>query len=191
MRFVPNTITALRVVLAPLLILCLLQDTRWTQITALVLFVLAAGSDWADGHVARMMNAQSRIGRFLDPFADKVLVLGTFSALSWLYPEQVPWWAVLLIFARDILVTVLRMVAEVSGKSLRTIRFAKAKTVLQLAFLTVVIILRVLSYVPDTARFAEQALFSGYIFWMLMFVVGMTLLTGFRYLIRTDYVNPV
>ena len=190
MRFVPNAITVLRIALVPLLILCLIQETRWTQIIALGLFLIAAGSDWADGQLARKMEAQSRLGRFLDPFADKVLVLGTFATLSWLYPEQVPWWAVILIFARDLVVTSLRMIAEASGKSLRTIRYAKAKTVLQLSFLTFLIVLRLMSHVPDSASFAVQVLGSVYIFWTLMVVVGTTLLTGFVYLIRTDYIRP-
>ena len=135
MRFVPNVISALRIALTPVVILCLLQDATWARLAAFLLFLIGAGSDYADGVVARLMQAQTRLGRFLDPLADKVLVLGTFGALAWLYPSLVPWWAVVLIALRDVTVTGLRMRAEASGRSIRTWKLAKSKTALAVRLL--------------------------------------------------------
>lgn len=189
MRFVPNIISGLRIALTPVVIFCLLQDAAWARMTAFVLFLLGAGSDYADGVVARLMQAQSRLGRFLDPLADKVLVLGTFSALAWLYPNLVPWWAVVLIALRDLVVTGLRMRAESQGRSVRTWRVAKSKTVLQLIFLTAILLLRLLEMGAGVAaEWSAHVLEGTWLFWFLMVVVLVTLATGMRYMTHADYV---
>lgn len=188
MRYVPNVISALRIALTPLVIFFVLQDAAWARLTAFLLLLIGAGSDYLDGMVARRMQAQSRLGRFLDPLADKVLVLGTFGALAWLYPATVPWWAVALLALRDLAVTGLRMRAESVGRSLRTWKLAKSKTALQLIFLSVVLLLRVLEVgTGSTAEWTSHILDSPLLFWVLMGVVFVTLATGMGYMARNDY----
>ncbi len=182
MRFIPNAITAFRIVVTPLLIVCLFRETVWSHSLAFVLFILGALSDFADGYVARALKMQSRLGRFLDPMADKVLVLGTFFALAWLYPQQVPWWAVGVIVLRDVLVTVLRMIAEASGRSLRTMRAAKAKTALQLVFLGLFLLLLVLRHIFGTGPFAGELLEGWFMYGFMILVVLVTGLTGLFYI---------
>ena len=188
MRFVPNVISALRIAITPVVVFCLLQDAAWARLGAFLLFLIGAGSDYADGVAARLMQAQSRLGRFLDPLADKVLVLGTFCGLAWLYPATIPWWAVALIALRDISVTGLRMHAESHGRSLRTWRLAKSKTAFQLVFLTAALLLRLGEV--GTGRIGEWSthmLDGSGLFWILMVVVAVTLVTGLGYMTRTDY----
>ncbi|MDE2835512.1 MAG: CDP-alcohol phosphatidyltransferase family protein [Bacteroidota bacterium] len=188
MRFVPNVISALRIAITPVVVLCLLQDAAWARLFACLFFLIGAGSDYVDGVVARLMHAQSRLGRFLDPLADKVLVLGTFCGLAWVYPATIPWWAVALIALRDISVTGLRMRAESRGRSVRTWRVAKSKTALQLIFLAAALLLRLGEI--GTGRIGEwstRVLDGTGLFWILMAVVAVTLVTGLGYMIRTEY----
>ena len=190
MRYVPNVISALRIALTPAVIIFLLQETAWAQLMALVLFLIGAGTDYADGLLARLMQAQSRLGRFLDPLADKVLVLGSFVALSWLYPHLVPWWAIALIAMRDFGVTGLRMRAEAQGRSVKTGKLAKSKTALQLAFLTVLLLLRLMTHESGSiGPWSVEVLESPWLFWILMGVVAVTLGTGMGYMARTRYVK--
>src|SRR5690606_26877245 len=128
MKYVPNALTIARIIITPLMLVALLSNTFPGLVIALVLFIVAAISDYLDGKIARSYKVRSRLGTFLDPLADKVLVLGTFVALIFLVPQVVTWWAVALIAFRDLAVTLQRMWAEAHGRSLRTLPIAKAKT---------------------------------------------------------------
>ncbi|MDE2827163.1 MAG: CDP-alcohol phosphatidyltransferase family protein [Bacteroidota bacterium] len=189
MRFIPNAITIFRIVVTPLVIVCLFRETMWSHSLAFVLFILAALSDFADGYVARALKMNSRLGRFLDPIADKVLVLGTFFALAWLYPQQVPWWAVGIIALRDVLVTALRMIAESGGRSLRTMRTAKLKTALQLVFLGLFLLLLVLRHITSTGLLASELLEGWFMYGFMILLVFVTSLTGLLYFLPRNWVK--
>lgn len=183
-RNIPNALTAARILLTPLMLVLLLTPTFWAQLGALSLFVIASASDYFDGVLARRMDVRSRLGQFLDPMADKILVLGTFITLSILEPRAVPWWAVLLIALRDGGVTALRSWAESRGKSLRTLPIAKWKTSSQLFFLLLMLVARTLaqSGAPIGARWMlDQTIIP---FGLLMAVVGFTLYTGALYALQ-------
>ena len=184
---VPNALTVTRMLVTPALIVCLFQDTLFWQAAALLLFVIAAVSDFLDGHFARQLKAQSRLGRFLDPAADKILVLSTFVALAVLYPALVPWWAVFLIAARDFVVTGLRMRADARGRSLVTLPVAKAKTAVQITFLMGLLLLLTMRRLPGAAsEVAEAVLQSAGPFAVLIVVVVFTVSTGLWYLVKPE-----
>ena len=84
MKHVPNALTIGRILVTPLALWGLATGTFWGQFTGASLFILAAISDYWDGKLARQYGVGSRIGQFLDPLADKVLVLGAFMLVSWL-----------------------------------------------------------------------------------------------------------
>jgi len=181
--YLPNALTIARIALTPVLLVLLLSGTFTGQLAALGLFVVAAFSDYLDGKLARSFRARSRLGQFLDPFADKVLVLGTFICLAILLPQQVPWWAVGVIAGRDVLVTGLRTWAEARGQSLRTLPLAKTKTTVQLVFLIGVLLLLVLRRLPGAwGMYARQTLEGPIPFWLLIGLVILTVLTGLWYL---------
>ena len=191
MKYVPNAITISRIVVTPILLALLFWETVVGQGVALVLFILAAISDYFDGKLARTLGARSRLGQFLDPMADKVLVLGTFTALAFLIPQVVPWWAVALIALRDVVVTGLRLWAESKGRTMRTIPMAKTKTTLQLIFLIGILVMLTARHLPGVlAEIAIWVLQSVIPFILLMAVVALTLYTGFWYLFNKDYVSP-
>jgi len=189
-RHLPNILTILRMAVTPAIIVLLFSGSLAGRSAALALFVLAAISDYFDGHIARRISAPSRVGRFLDPLADKVLVLGTFAGLAILLPNLVPWWAVALVGLRDVAVTGLRMRAEARGTSVRTLPMAKTKTTVQLVFLIGMLATLVADKLPGTAgRVGSWVLGSPVPIIVLAVVVIVTVLTGFAYFYRPQYVG--
>src|SRR5690606_37086076 len=132
----------------PVVLWLLLTGKLSGQVWALVLFIVAATSDYLDGRLARDFGVRSRLGQVLDPLADKILVLGTFAVLAIMMPAVVPWWAVGVILFRDVAVTVMRSWAESRGRSLRTSGAARAKTAAQLTFLIAMLVLLIATNIP-------------------------------------------
>lgn len=188
MKFVPNALTITRIVLTPLVLWLLLTEHLSGQIWALALFVVAATSDYLDGRLARSLGARSRLGQFLDPLADKILVIGTFAVLAIVMPRVVPWWAVAVILLRDVVLTFMRSWAESRGRSLRTLRSARVKTAAQLTFLIAMLVLLIGTNVPGAVgRLAEGIIASRVPFVLLLIVVIVTLATGAMYFVRQEY----
>lgn len=103
---VPNAFTFLRVLLVPLVLWLLTLEGDAARWWAFGVFVFAAWTDSFDGWVARRFGRVTRWGQLADPLADKLLVLGTLASLALV--DEVPWWAVLVILAREVWVTMLR-----------------------------------------------------------------------------------
>lgn len=145
MKHVPNALTVGRILVAPVCLYLLWTGTLWGQVAGAALFIVAAITDWLDGHFARRYGVGSRLGQFLDPLADKVLVLGGFFLVPFLDPLDQglaslggawpAWLAIAAIAVRDLAVTVLRVVYERRGRPLQTSSAAKWKTAWQLTFL--------------------------------------------------------
>jgi len=183
LRYIPNLLTVARIVVTPLLLLLLTVPSQEGQATAVALFVLASLSDYYDGVLARRYQVRSRLGQYLDPLADKILVLGTFGMLATQMPNIVPWWAVAAIALRDAAVTALRSWVEAEGKTLQTYRVAKAKTMLQLLFLFGMLVLRTATHLtPPVGTWATWILYESALpGTALAVVVGFTLATGALY----------
>ncbi len=184
-RYLPNLLTVTRILVTPLLLLLLTVPSQEGQACAVALFVLASLSDYYDGMLARRFQVRSRLGQYLDPLADKILVLGTFGMLAVEAPTVVPWWAVVVIALRDVAVTGLRTWVEAWGNTLRTYRVAKLKTTIQLAFLFGVLVLRTGTHMSPPIRewatwVLQESLLPG---GALAVVVGFTVATGALYLI--------
>jgi CDP-diacylglycerol--glycerol-3-phosphate 3-phosphatidyltransferase len=126
----PNRITAARIVVALFLFAAL---HRQSYTIALVLFALAAGTDWLDGYLARSRNLVTQLGRILDPLADKVLICGTFIFLAAIPQSQVAAWIAVVVVARELIVTVVRSFLEQHGQDFSANMPGKLKMVLQCA----------------------------------------------------------
>lgn len=105
----PNRITLMRIFLVPLLLVFLMSPHGWHPIIATSIFLIAAFTDWLDGHLARSTNQVTRLGQLLDPMADKLLV--TAALVSLVGRQQVPAWLVVTILCRELAVTGLRALA--------------------------------------------------------------------------------
>ena len=128
----PNTITCLRIGAVPLLLLLPLTTTRWESQVLAWLFIVAALSDLADGWLARRGAQVTKIGKLLDPLADKLLVATALIVL--LAMGRIPEWAtwmVVVIVGREIAVTGLRGIASAGGRVMAASWLGKAKTLIQ------------------------------------------------------------
>lgn len=100
----PNFFTFLRLVLLPFIIYFLLKGTRAGDVSALLLMLLAAFTDYLDGHFARQLDQTSDVGRMMDPLIDKLSVGATMFALA--HVKGLPYWYVAIVIARDVFLLV-------------------------------------------------------------------------------------
>lgn len=127
---VPNSLTMARIAAVPVVLILLLFESRANCFWAAAVFSLAAITDWLDGYLARKLEVVTVLGKFLDPLADKLIVM---VALVMLIPlERVPAWAVFIILAREMLVTGLRSIASSEGIVIAASPLGKYKTIFQM-----------------------------------------------------------
>lgn len=127
----PNILSIIRVGVVPFFILLLYSPNDVLSFIAAVLFLIVSLTDWFDGYLARRYGVPSRLGRFLDPLADKLLIV---TCLIMLIPlGRIPAWMVALIVGREIAITGLRGIAIVEGIVIETSRWGKYKTLFQIA----------------------------------------------------------
>jgi CDP-diacylglycerol--glycerol-3-phosphate 3-phosphatidyltransferase len=108
----PNKITLVRIFLVPLLLVFLISPQGWSPLVAATIFLVAAFTDWLDGHLARSTNQITRLGQLLDPIADKLLVTAALvSLVGRSNGQQVPAWMVVIIICRELAITGLRAMA--------------------------------------------------------------------------------
>lgn len=151
----PNFLTILRVVSVPFFVFFLLEGSQLFRFFAFVLFALASVTDLVDGYLARKWKQETELGKFLDPLADKMLVLGAFITFLFV-THQARAWMVLCIIGRDMLITVLRYLSIQRGISMRTSAFAKIKTAFQMfAIITILMSLFFVSF-KETRKINEE-----------------------------------
>ena len=145
---VPNVITMARLVLS-IAVFVLVPLHQFTA--ALVVFVIAAGTDWADGYWARKYGEVTKLGRVLDPFVDKIIICGTFIFLAAEKNSGITAWMATVVMGREMLVTALRSVIEGSGGDFSAKWAGKVKMVVQcIAVVASLIVLRHLAIYQDT-----------------------------------------
>ena len=127
----PNTLTVLRILLVPVVVVALLDETPNGDAIAAGVFALAAFTDSLDGYIARQRNAVTTFGKLMDPIADKLLIAAALIALVSL--DRLAGWIAMVIIAREFAVTGLRLVAAERGVVIQASWLGKAKTVLQVA----------------------------------------------------------
>lgn len=127
-----NKMTILRAVASVAFVPIVVVDEPFHRVFALLIFVIAAFTDYYDGRLARLNGEKTSFGVIADPIADKFLTAVGLSAVSWLLPEILPWWMTWTIIAREVTVTALRFHALGSGRVLAADRWGKWKTGLQM-----------------------------------------------------------
>lgn len=155
-----------------------MQNTFFSLIVAFFIFTFASITDFLDGFVARKKNLVSDLGKILDPIADKILIMGVF--LAFIQEGVIEAWMVGVIILREFLITSLRLYALNKGVVLEAKRFGKHKTLSQVIAIFLIFIILILS-----KRFAGKTisfLYSDVISWVMWYVVGITLFSGFYYL---------
>ncbi|CCU79190.1 CDP-diacylglycerol--glycerol-3-phosphate 3-phosphatidyltransferase [Halanaerobium saccharolyticum subsp. saccharolyticum DSM 6643] len=127
---VPNKLSTLRILLVPIIIYLLFINTLSSSIAALVVFALAALTDKYDGYYARKHDLITTLGKILDPLADKLLIIGVFTAFVQI--GVLSTWPLLIIVARELAVTGLRVVAADQGSVIPANIWGKTKTTIQM-----------------------------------------------------------
>ena len=160
----PNTLTLLRIFLVPLLVVVLLTPpwttawvkerveqtslhwmedlsawlSTWREMVAVVIFLVAAATDWLDGYLARRRGEVTTLGKLLDPIADKLLTVSAFIALVEL--RLAPAWMIVVIVGREFVVSGMRSIAATRGVVIAASRWGKVKLVSQVVAIALLIL---------------------------------------------------
>jgi CDP-diacylglycerol--glycerol-3-phosphate 3-phosphatidyltransferase len=172
----PNSISLFRVLMVPILMVFMLVDVPAGDIIALVVFVVAAGSDSLDGYIARRRHQSTVMGTFLDPLADKLLV--TAALVSLVSLDRLSAWVAMVVIGRELAVSGLRMVSAVQNVVISASRWGKAKTASQMLAIAVLIL------EPRWLK-PEWTLWGHKITWYLvMLMLVLTVVSGVDYFVH-------
>ena len=135
----PNKLTIFRVILIPFFVFFLLTDVLGASgdYLALVIFIVASLTDMLDGKIARKYNLVTNFGKFMDPLADKLLVCSAMICM--IEMGKLPAWIVIVIIAREFIISGFRLVASDNGIVIAASYWGKFKTVFQMAMIIVLI----------------------------------------------------
>ena len=177
----PNALTIFRVILTPIFIYLLFNSSMYSNLSALIIFILASVTDAFDGYYARKYNIETEFGNFLDPLADKILVSSAF--ISFYLLDLIKLWMVVVILSRDFFITCLRIVMKKNGQSLKTSRIAKSKTAVQLILIIFILIFLALEKMEASmfSLFGNIILEYNIVYNATFIVSIFTFYTGFRY----------
>ncbi len=136
----PNRLTILRVCLIPVFVVLVLLEKAfwWSNLAAVAVFLAACVTDFFDGRIARKYNLVTNFGKFMDPLADKLLVCSALICL--VYLERIPTWVVILIVAREFIISGFRLVASEQGIVLAASKLAKVKTFVQMVMVVALVL---------------------------------------------------
>ncbi len=137
LRTIPNQITLARMACVPLFMFLLLSRTPLTTVLAITIFSLAAISDAVDGYLARTLKQTTLLGKFADPIADKLIVVGAL--ISFVQLGELTAAPVMVIVAREFLITGLRILAIAQGKVIAASFLGKLKTISQIGLVLVIL----------------------------------------------------
>lgn len=165
---IPNILTLLRIIMIPIFYVVFFSDITNSSLFAALIFIVASLTDWLDGFLARKWSLVTNFGKIMDPLADKLLVMTALVCL--LTSFRIPAWAVIVILAREMAITGLRIIAASEGVVVAADMLGKFKTVFQM----VAIILLLLNN------------FIG--IYMLYIAIFFTILSGIDYIIKMNRV---
>ncbi|MFA5430479.1 MAG: CDP-diacylglycerol--glycerol-3-phosphate 3-phosphatidyltransferase [Candidatus Omnitrophota bacterium] len=178
-----NRLTVLRIVFTFVFMFFLFIHGLWAKVISLVIFALAAVSDFLDGRIAQKRNMVTDFGKLMDPIADKILVLAAFAAFVQM--QLVDAWMFVIIISREILITSLRLFALNKGKVLSAAKAGKHKTVSQMSVIVLILVFVVLKEVMLTFftwNPSWESFFRQGIYVLMVITVGLTLYSGLYYL---------
>lgn len=167
-----NKLTMFRIALIPVFLVVLYIGFPGSHIAAMAVFIIAGVTDFVDGYIARSRNQVTNFGKFMDPLADKILVV---SAMLWFVGQgDMPAWAALIVIIREFMVTALRLIAVSSGRVIAAAVSGKVKTAVTMVCLT--------------AMFLELAPWMVYV--CVAAITVTTVVSGLEYFIRNkDAIN--
>ena len=194
----PNTLSLIRIILAPVFMVLFLSDSTWMVAASFFVFTIAALTDWYDGWYARRYGFKTRWGQFIDPLADKILTSAAFIAFYLLKQkdpnflgstEPVPVIILLaVIIFRDIVLTLARSIQELKGKEFRTSMVSKTKTFIQMTFIFLMIGLISLAAITSGSGVSASIinyLHSDINYYILLLITILTAASGIAYIFES------
>ncbi|MBN2260918.1 MAG: CDP-diacylglycerol--glycerol-3-phosphate 3-phosphatidyltransferase [Clostridiales bacterium] len=144
---IPNILTTLRILLVPFFLIFLLIDSIQNFMIALIIFSLASFTDFLDGYIARKYHLITKLGKLMDPLADKILTASAFIALTYL--NLINPWIVIAIISREFIVSIFRAVAASEGKIIAASNYGKFKTIFQMLTIIILLISPYLAFIEN------------------------------------------
>lgn len=186
---IPNQLTILRIILTPIFLYLFLSKDPFLIQISLIVFFIAALTDWYDGWLARKFNYITDWGKFWDPLADKILTSTAF--LGFVFVGLLELWMVILIIFRDLIVTLLRIYAENRGYNFVTSYYAKWKTVLQMVFLYYLLLLygglNTIEVYTGNENLFNQLSNENLIYAIMLVITIITVHSGVTYLLKNKH----
>lgn len=177
---VPNKLTVFRMIVTPLFLLVLLwHSLPHHYLYALILFAVAAITDFADGHIARKQNIITKFGQLLDPVADKMLTTAAYLGLMSLGFCNV--WIVMIVLTREFVVTSFRLLASFQNIVVPANIWGKIKTVSQMVSMVLILLLAEFQYISLIPQDFNLALLSNVLLWITTIL---TVVSGLQYVIK-------
>ncbi len=167
----PNGLTLLRILLIPAILYFVLVSGSYHGTMALALFALAAISDAVDGYIARLREHETNVGKFADPIADKILIISVL--LAFVQLQEISAVPVIIIVAREFLVTGLRTVISAQGVVLGASLWGKLKTISQIGLVFVLLSQSAFRWDADGVKSV-----------LIPIVVAVTVISGIEYFYR-------
>jgi cardiolipin synthase (CMP-forming) len=157
-RNLPNILSLLRMLATPA-VFVLILDNRYTAV--LVLFGAAALTDALDGWLARVLQAESKLGQLLDPLADKMLLTAAFIALA--MARDIPWWLTLVVLGRDAAIVLGALALWTQGRrsNFPPSIWGKLSTIVQMGYVAIVVLREGADFAPAAWLVAAMAVASG------------------------------
>lgn len=181
---IANKLTVMRVVLIPFFILFGLINNTICGYVALAIFAIASFTDFLDGYLARKLNLVSDFGKFLDPLADKLLVLAALSLL--VHKQETSVWIFYIVVLRELVVTGIRLIASNNGRVIQAGMTGKIKTVVQM----IVVILALIPAVNEHILQINVGCVNVLDILMYIMVI-LTLVSGTEYVVKNrDVIKP-
>ncbi len=193
----PNTLSLIRIVLAPVFLFFFLSDSPVITAISFPVFTVAALTDWYDGWYARKYGFKTKWGRFLDPLADKILTSSAFLGFYILYTRKPGFFGlnqvipvgllVVIIIARDIILTITRSVQELRGKEFKTSMFSKTKTFIQMTYIFIIIGFIAITKISNSeiSRVLTNFLYSEINYYLLLLIAILTAISGIAYIFES------
>ncbi len=176
-----NIVTLIRICLVPVFVVILLSpwpvwlglhdlvSDQVKSIIAVLVFVIISCTDWLDGYLARSRNEVTNFGKFVDPLADKILVIAALLALIEL--QVLPSWPVLIILIREFIVAGIRMIAAAEGKVIAASWYGKAKTVTQIIAVVLFMIKYAVNPYPEIDPLSNPLYLISWVFMIIALIL--------------------
>jgi len=196
---IANILTLSRIAVTPIYLILIFRDEVWAKWAAGLLFAWGAISDYLDGYYARKYNLKTDFGALLDPFADKVLIISVF--VSFVALDLAPTWMVVIIVAREFLITGFRQLAQTQNVILAASRAGKHKTVSQIVAISVILAIlctqsTVEAYQVNWDLFIARSGVWGDLldhivwygpYWLMFYATVMSIISGIDYFYRNRH----